>query len=396
MRSVAARLMVLALLVAPPALAERLEDRIATAADPSQHYALFEPDDASARTPVLIVLDPRGRGALGRDLALDGARARGWTIVSSWQSRSDTLESVTLRALDALLQESARLPHDPRRVYLAGMSGTAKTLWVVAPHLRGRIAGLIGSGGGRPPELPALAADAPPWFGFAGTTDFNFQEMHDLDAALANVGTPHRLDVFDGPHGWPDASGFVDAIAWHDLVAMRAKSMPRDDAWIDRRFVDCRVEAQNTRDALDRWRVLDRCARDFGGLRDVTAVRRDADALARTPGVMRLQKEEARLRSDEARQRKRFDAWRATFSTRFVDGREQPPPSDATTRRDLRIAGLRERATDEDPRVAASARRQLAWMHAAAASYLPPEFRARGDEARVAALKALAEATRRP
>jgi hypothetical protein len=103
MRSVAARLMVIALLVAPPALAERLEDRHATAADASQHYALFQPDDASAHTPLLIVLDPRGRGTLGRDLALDGARARGWTIVSSWQSRSDTLESVTLRALDALL-----------------------------------------------------------------------------------------------------------------------------------------------------------------------------------------------------------------------------------------------------------------------------------------------------
>jgi hypothetical protein len=32
-------------------------------------------------------------------------------------------------------------------VYLAGMSGTAKTLWVVAPKLRGRIAGFLGSGG---------------------------------------------------------------------------------------------------------------------------------------------------------------------------------------------------------------------------------------------------------
>lgn len=388
--------MVLALLVAQPALAERLEDRIATAADASQQYALFQPDAASARTPLLIVLDPRGRGPLGRDLALDGARARGWTVVSSWQSRSDTLESVTLRALDALLQESARLPHDPRRVYLAGMSGTAKTLWVVAPHLRGRIAGLIGSGGGRPPELPPLVADAPPWFGFAGTTDFNFQEMHDLDAALAKVGTPHRLDVFEGPHGWPDASGFVEAIAWHDLAAMRANSMPRDDAWIDRRLAACRAEAARTRDPLDRWRVLDRCARDFDGLRDVTAVRREADALARAPDVRRLQKEEAKLRSDEGRQRKRFEAWRATFSSRFVEGREQPPPSDASTRRELRIAGLRERAMDADARVATSARRQLAWMHAAAASYLPPEFEARGDAARVAALQALAEATRPP
>ncbi|MCC8361850.1 hypothetical protein LK996_01970 [Lysobacter sp. A6] len=102
------------------------------------------------------------------------------------------------------------------------------------------------------------------------------------------------------------------------------------------------------------------------------------------------------MRDEEARHRKRLDAWRERFNARYTEGREQPPPSHATTLRELRIASLRKRASDTDPRVAWSARRQLAWVHAGAASYLPPAFAARGDTARVEALRALADATTPP
>jgi len=43
--------------------------------------------------------------------------------------------------------------------------------------------------------------------------------------------------------------------------------------------------------------------------------------------------------------------------------------------------------------VAESARRRLAWVHAAAAFYMPEYFRARGDDARVQALHEIADAT---
>ena len=103
-----------------------------------------------------------------------------------------------------------------KRVYLAGMSGTAKTLWVVQPVLRDRVAGLIGSGGARPPELPALQG-APPFFGFAGHDGFQLSgdgragwraRRHAASlvgvrrpAWLARIGRLRRSDRVDGPAG---------------------------------------------------------------------------------------------------------------------------------------------------------------------------------------------------
>ena len=220
--------------------------------------------------------------------------------------------------------------------------------------------------------------------------------MHALDEALAAIGTPHRLEVYDGPHGWPASPGFVEAIAWMDLQAMRAGSLPRDDAFLDARVATCDVDAKASEDPLDRWRVFDHCVRDLDELRDVDAFREAAAALDRAPDVRRLRALEARLLDEETRHRKRFEDWRVRFNTRYVEGRDQPPPSTATTLRELRVASLRKRARDPDPRVAASARRQLAWVHAGAASYLPHAFAERGDTARVEALKALADATRPP
>jgi hypothetical protein len=365
--------------------------RIATATDPTQQYALFVPKDAAPDAPLLIVLDPRGRAVLSRDFVIDAARARGWIVLSSWQSRSDTDEAVTLRALDALWKESARYPHDARRMYLAGMSGTAKTLWVVAPNLG--VAGLLGSAGGRPPELPPLTRDAPAFYGFTGMSDFNHREMFALDTMLAGVGTPHRLDVYPGGHGWPPVEGFADAIAWFDLQAMRTGRMPRDAAFVEQRFTACKTAADAGFDALERWRLQAQCVRDFAGLRDVAAMRTEVEARDKAPDVARLRTQDDKLVADERRYARRFDAWRERFGRRFVEGVEQPPLPIGDTLRQLQIATLRKRANDADLRVAASAQRLLAWVHAAAAFYLPAQFDAKGDHNRAVALGELADAT---
>jgi hypothetical protein len=377
------------------AQAERLEAKVATAADPAQQYALFEPKDVRADAPILIVLDPRGRAIATRDFTLDGARARGWRVLSSWQSRSDTDEAITGRAIDALLKEAHRIA-PKARVYLAGMSGTAKTLWVVAPKLRGRVAGLLGSAGGRPPELPPLGKDAPPFYGFTGMADFNHREMFALDAALDTVGTPHRLAVYAGGHGWPPEDGFSDAIAWFDLQAMRAGTLPKDPAFIEARFAACKQAMAEGIDALERWHTGAGCVRDFDGLRDVTALRADALALGASNQAKRLRTQDETLANEERRYLRRVDAWRQRFGRRFVEGIEQPPLPLSESLRQLTVATLKKKAADPDPRVAASAQRQLAWAHVAAAFYMPAYFEGRGDHNRVVALQEVADATAWP
>src|SRR6478672_9476724 len=86
------------MLLAQTAVAAQAPDaitaRVATRADPAQQYSLYLPPGyaTTRRWPVLVILDARGRGEQTVQLALPGARANGWIVLSSYQSRSDTNE----------------------------------------------------------------------------------------------------------------------------------------------------------------------------------------------------------------------------------------------------------------------------------------------------------------
>jgi len=55
-------------------------------------------------------------------------------------------------------------------------------------------------------------------FATAGTDDFNYLEMRQLDRTLK---TPHRLAIFDGGHMLPPDSVAMDAIEWLELQAIQ-------------------------------------------------------------------------------------------------------------------------------------------------------------------------------
>jgi hypothetical protein len=220
--------------------------------------------------------------------------------------------------------------------------------------------------------------------------------MFALDAALDTVGTPHRLAVYAGGHGWPPEDGFSDAIAWFDLQAMRAGTLPKDPAFIEARFAACKQAMAEGIDALERWHTGAGCVRDFDGLRDVTALRADALALGASTQAKRLRTQDETLANEERRYLRRVDAWRQRFGRRFVEGIEQPPLPLSETLRQLTVSTLKKNAADPDPRVAASAQRQLAWAHVAAAFYMPAYFEGRGDHNRVVALQEVADATAWP
>ena len=65
-----------------------------------------------------------------------------------------------------------------------------------------------------------------PIFSIAGDTDFNYHEMHDVNAFLAEQGNPHRLVIFEGPHSWMPPSLGSEAVGWFELLAMKSGPGP--------------------------------------------------------------------------------------------------------------------------------------------------------------------------
>ena len=212
--------------------AGQIIDRVTCAADASQSYALFVPADytPSRSWPVIFAFDPGGRGRVPVERYHAAAGQYGYIVVGSNNSRNGGTEFP--KVLAALTNDvAARLAVDPKRVYLAGMSGGARTALGVALASK-QIAGVIASSAGYPDNNVRKTLSFP-LFATAGTDDFNHLEMRKLDRALTS---PHRLVIFNGGHVWLSSELAMQAIEWMELHAMKAGLKPRNDAEIDRLF----------------------------------------------------------------------------------------------------------------------------------------------------------------
>ncbi len=275
------RLTLVWLLAATAAFAQDLPagkiiDRVTCAADPSQSYALFVPADytPSRPWPVIFAFDPGARGRVPVERYQAAAERYGYIVVGSNNSRNGGTEFP--RVLAALTNDvAARLAVNPKRVYLAGMSGGARTALGVALASK-EIAGVIASSAGYPDNNIRKTLSFP-LFATAGTEDFNHLEMRKLDRALT---TPHRLVIFDGGHVWLSSELALQAVEWMELHAMKAGLEPPNDAEVDR-LLAARVAAAGTGSDKDTFRALHAIADDFQGLRDVSAFARRAAELGR-------------------------------------------------------------------------------------------------------------------
>jgi len=181
--------------------------------DSVHSYALYLPSAWTAERawPLLVALDPGGRGLVPVERFRAAAERRGWIVVGSYDARNGDAAQMAAndRAVDAILADAQRrFSIDRRRLYFAGMSGMARYAWGVAVQLDGEAAGLIGAAAGfpRPTGLwvATLGRVRPfPYFGTTGTTDFNREEMEAVDSALDPTSLPHRLARFEGAHDWP-------------------------------------------------------------------------------------------------------------------------------------------------------------------------------------------------
>jgi predicted esterase len=364
--------------------AGRLDTLVTATEDTTQHYALYLPStyDAKRRWPVLFVLDPRGRAREALELFRDGAERTGTVVMSSCDSRSDVSDTqVNSRAINAMLGSAQdRLSIDPHRLYLAGLSGTARAAIAFALELRGTVAGVIGAGAGSGAEADGLASAAAgdstfAYVAAAGTDDFNYEEVRALAGKLDAARVPNRLAIFRGPHQWPPASVCGDALDWLTLRAMRAGLAPKDSAWIAARL-DAELALANTLESRGQWDEASRhysaIARDYApSPRTEDAARRAAAIESREP--MRRLRASMRELAERSAQRE-VDVQAALL---WYRSRKEVPSAGELADR-LQLSALRREMSAGDSLEAPAARRTLARISALVSFYEPRAYLARG------------------
>jgi len=208
-----------------------LTDRVACQSDPTQTYTLFTPAGypGGRRWPVLIVLDPRGRGRAAAEIFQEAAAGLGWVLISSDNTSSDGPMAPNVRAVNAIWRDvNGRHPLDLRRLYVAGFSGTVAVAWGMATS-GAMPAGLVAVGAPLRPQVTATG-EGFALFGAAGRRDFNYLEMRDLMASLEGRNIPRRLEYFAGEHEWLTPALAATALGWFEVQAMKAGTRPRDPA----------------------------------------------------------------------------------------------------------------------------------------------------------------------
>src|SRR3954468_8618266 len=281
----------------------KVVDKVACAGFPGETYALYLPSGYTADRAwaILYVMDPRSRGTLAAERFRPGAEAFARVPASSNSSMSDGPMEPNLKAMQAMWADThARFRIDDRRVYGAGFSGTVRSQVVLARSAPGRMAGIVGAGAGWPFNQPPGKDDRFVFYGTVGDKDFNYYEMMDLEPRLVAAGINYRLEIFDGIHQWPPAEIATRALAWLDLQAMRAGTIPRDAARIDAAWNETLERAragEKAGDLVQAERVWSGAAADFAGLRDTAEAAKKAAELAANPALQR----EIKVRADRLR-----------------------------------------------------------------------------------------------
>ncbi len=290
----------------PTGLTPSVESRF----DPTQRYGVYVPTSYQPGVPhpLVLVLDMRGRAMIPLERMVHGAEELGYIVMSSYDTRSDEDAEPNERAVRAMIEDAQDFfTIDPRRLYFAGISGTARESWLFAEDYRDYTAGILGFGATLPSrvQIAVLAAEGPvnfAYFGGAGDIDYNYEELRALDWRLDDYEIPHFVQFYPGPHEWPADTVLAHALEWMEVRAVRdgrSRRSPADlEVLRDRRIRIARaLEAAG--DVEDAWRTYQDVVVEFDGLVETEAARL---AMARLAAGPELERANRRLRAEvEAR-----------------------------------------------------------------------------------------------
>ena len=273
-------------------------DDVTCAGDPAQSYALYLP---STYTPaqawnLLLGFHPAARGRAIVEKYRDAAERYVYIVAASNTSRNGPMAAAAASVRAMSLDLGQRFSIDADRLYLTGLSGGARVAMQVALG-RNRIAGVIASSAGYPDARPRSSVSFPV-FGTAGTDDFNYLEMRQLDRTLTS---PHYVVIFNGGHTLPPDAVALEAIEWMEIQAMKSGRRRRDEALIDRLLEKRRARIAESPSPTATVHLLEALAADFTGLRDVAAETARAKELAGRTDVKKALGRERRADEAEAR-----------------------------------------------------------------------------------------------
>lgn len=277
----------------------RVVESVQCAADPQQSYALYLPSNysTSREWSVLFALDPGARGKVPVERFQAAAEKYGYIVAGSNNSRNGPMNA-SMAAVQAMVADAgARFQIDRKRIYFTGFSGGARMSMQVAVGSGSQIAGVIAASAGFPGGQPRKSV---PFviFGSAGTEDFNYLEMRQLDEAVTSA---HRVAIFDGSHAWLPSEMAMDAIEWMEVQAMKSGRRARDEAFLDAVFTRRKQQAEAKSDNVEAYREWESLAADFAGLRDVSSFAAKAAGLRQQKDVRDSLKKDHAARQQEER-----------------------------------------------------------------------------------------------
>ena len=374
-------------------------ENVVSNSDPGQQYAVFLPSnyDPDFKAPVLFLMDPRGRAAIPMALFREAADRYGFVMLSSYNTLSDADSAFAAndKALSAMLVDArTRLSVDAKRFYLVGFSGTAHYSWTIAPNLDGRLAGIMGVGGGLPaysdPIQKALKMIYPfAFFATAGMADFNFDGVRYLDESLDQTAYAHRLVTHDGDHAWPPKHIADAAVEWFHLQAIRTGLADRDDVILDairEKYLSEAAALETSGKLVDAYRRYREIVQDFDGLGGVSEAEKRFEALGRNRSVKRGLKR----RTDLTRKVIEYKLEVRDFYLDYRTVKKRPSTKSALKRLD--VDKLTKKANSDDVEESFAAKRMLATVFVNTGFYEPRDYFRGMDYARAAGMLRIAMA----
>jgi predicted esterase len=318
--------------------------KVSCATQPGQSYALYIPSHYTGEKqwPIVYAFDPGARGRMPVELMKDAAERYGYIVAGSNNSQNGPWKA-SAEAAQAMVQDTrARLSIDGNRIYFVGLSGGARFASLLAQACK-CAAGVLMNSAGFAPSSPPVAGANFSVFGTAGTFDFNYGEVVELDAKLGTLRYSHAFSQFDGPHEWAPASVMDEALAWFRLIAMKQGRNPLDTAFVKEQAGETEKRAKALEaagDSYGSWKEYRQAADTFEGLEDATAFRERAAALEKEKAVRDGAKREQQEFAEQAR-------LSADISSGLAALRQEGPRSDLRSEVERQISDLRNRAEHE-------------------------------------------------